>query len=66
MSGGTVLTCKRGGNVFFVSPDSFSAVDFMGVEIMPDGYPYYMEKAIARGAFVKETPKPKSRKKTSK
>jgi len=55
MSSSTVLTCKRGGNVFLVSADSFSAVDFNGVTIQ-SGVQYYIDKAVASGADY-EAPK---------
>ena len=55
MSSSTVLTCKRGGNAFLVSADSFSTVDFNGVAIQ-SGVQYYIEKAVASGASY-EAPK---------
>ena len=66
MSGSTVLTCRKGGNAFFVSADSFSTVDFMGAEVMPDGDQYYIDKAVSLGATVKESVKPKAKKKAKK
>lgn len=50
-----MLSCSRGGNVFAVTADSFSAVDFNGVEVL-SGDKYYADKAVASGA-TQEPPK---------
>tara|TARA_R110000751_G_scaffold295419_2_gene403737 strand:+ start:293 stop:505 length:213 start_codon:yes stop_codon:yes gene_type:complete len=63
---GVVLTCEKGGNVFLVSADSFSRVDFNGVTIQ-DGVQYYIDKAVSSGATIESVVKPKvTRKKTTK
>ena len=59
--GDTVLSCKKGGDSFAVTADSFSAVDFKGVVV--SGEAYYVDKAVKLGAT---TDKPSKKKKAEK
>lgn len=50
--GSVVLECKKGGEAFAVTADSFSVVGFDGVEVL-SGVEYYVNKAKENGAIVK-------------